>query len=135
MVFAKLGALTGKQEYFATAYDIIHANGKNIQAYPNGFSAMLKTLSFLTGPRSEIVIAGTGNSPERNACSEMILSTYLPHAIIAYNETQNDLNSISPMLSGQKTESELSIFLCKDYACALPVHDMISLKEALAHHS
>ena len=135
MVFAKLGALTGKQEYFSTAYAIIHANGKNIQSYPNGFSAMLMTLSFLTGPRSEIMISGIGTSQERDACKQLILSTYLPHAVIAYNETGNQLDTISPMLAGQKSKEDLSIFLCKDYACTLPVHDVNSLKEALAQHS
>ena len=135
MVFAKLGALTGTQEYFATAYHIIHANGKNIQSYPNGFSAMLMTLSFLTGSRSEIMIAGIGTSQERDACKQLILSTYLPHAVIAYNETGNQLDTISPMLAGQKSKEGLSIFLCKDYACTLPVHDVNSLKEALAQHS
>ena len=135
MVFAKLGALTGTQEYFATAYHIIHANGKNIQSYPNGFSAMLMTLSFLTGPRSEIVIAGIETSQERDASKQLILSTYLPHAVIAYNENGNQLDTISPMLASQKSKEDLSIFLCKDYACTLPVHDVNSLKEALAQHS
>ena len=135
MVFAKLGALTGTQEYFATAYHIIHANGKNIQSYPNGFSAMLMTLSFLTGPRSEIVIAGIGTSQERDASKQLILSTYLPHAVIAYNENGNQLDTLSPMLASQKSKEDLSIFLCKDYACTLPVHDVNSLKEALAQHS
>jgi uncharacterized protein YyaL (SSP411 family) len=135
MVFAKLGALTGNQDYFSTAYAIIHANGKNIQSYPNGFSAMLMTLSFLTGPRSEIMISGIGTSQERNVCKQLILSTYLPHAVIAYNETGNQLDTISPMLAGQKSKEDLSIFLCKDYACTLPVHDVNSLKEALAQHS
>ena len=135
MVFAKLGALTGKQEYFSTAYAIIHANGKNIQSYPNGFSAMLMTLSFLIGPRSEIMISGIGISQERDACKQLILSTYLPHAVIAYNETSNQLDTISPMFSSQKGKEDLSIFLCKDYACTLPVHDINSLKDALAHHS
>ena len=135
MVFAKLGALTGKQEYFSTAYAIIHANGKNIQSYPNGFSAMLMTLSFLTGSRSEIMISGIGTSQERDACKQLILSTNLPHAVIAYNETGNQLDTISPMLAGQKSKEDLSIFFCKDYACTLPVHNVNSLKEALAHHS
>ena len=135
MVFAKLGALTGIQEYFSTAYAIIHANGKNIQSYPNGFSAMLMTLSFLIGPRSEIMISGIGISQERDACKQLILSTYLPHAVIAYNETSNQLDTISPMFSSQKGKEDLSIFLCKDYACTLPVHDINSLKDALAHHS
>lgn len=135
MVFAKLGALTGIQEYFSTAYAIIHANGKNIQSYPNGFSAMLMTLSFLIGPRSEIMISGIGISQERDACKQLILSTYLPHAVIAYNETSNQLDTISPMFAGQKSKEDPSIFLCKDYACTLPVHDINSLKDALAHHS
>ena len=135
MVFAKLGALTGKQEYFSTAYAIIHANGKNIQSYPNGFSAMLMTLSFLIGPRSEIMISGIGIYQERDACKQLILSTYLPHAVIAYNETSNQLDTISPLFSSQKGKEDLSIFLCKDYACTLPVHDINSLKDALAHHS
>ena len=135
MIFAKLGALTGKQEYFSTAYAIIHANGKNIQSYPNGFSAMLMTLSFLIGPRSEIMISGIGISQERDACKQLILSTYLPHAVIAYNETSNQLDTISPMFASQKSKEDLSIFLCKDYACTLPVHDINSLKDALAHYS
>ena len=135
MVFAKLGALTGKQEYFSTAYAIIHANGKNIQSYPNGFSAMLMTLSFLIGPRSEIMISGIGIYQERDACKQLILSTYLPHAVIAYNETSNQLDTISPMFASQKGKEDLSIFLCKDYACTLPVHDINSLKDALAHYS
>ena len=135
MVFAKLGALTGKQEYFSTAYAIIHANGKNIQSYPNGFSAMLMTLSFLIEPRSEIMISGIGISQERDACKQLILSTYLPHAVIAYNETSNQLDTISPMFASQKGKEDLSIFLCKDYACTLPVHDINSLKDALAHYS
>lgn len=133
MVFAKLGALTGNQAYFSTAYAIIHANGKNIQSYPNGFSSMLMTLSFLTEPRMEIVISGSGVMQESTLCKQLILSTYLPHAVIAYHETSNQLDTISPMLAGQTTTEDLSIFLCKDYACSLPIHDFESLKEALKH--
>ena len=96
---------------------------------------MLMTLSFLIGPRSEIMISGIGISQERDACKQLILSTYLPHAVIAYNETSNQLDTISPMFSSQKGKEDLSIFLCKDYACTLPVHDINSLKDALAHYS
>jgi uncharacterized protein YyaL (SSP411 family) len=59
----------------------------------------------------------------------------LPHAVIAYNENGNQLDTISPMLASQKSKEDLSIFLCKDYACTLPVHDVNSLKEALAQNS
>ena len=70
---------------------------------------------------------------ESTLCKQLILSTYLPHAVIAYHETSNQLDTISPMLAGQTTTEDLSIFLCKDYACSLPIHDFESLKEALKH--
>lgn len=131
MSFAQLGALTGNTSYMNMAYALINANGKQFLSYPMGFSAGLTALMFMTGMRSEIVIAGNGKGQERDACVQQIMQTYLPHAIIAYTEDGHDIKSFAPALSRQTTTKDLAIFICKDYACSLPIHDASSLQQQL----
>ena len=135
MTYAKLGALTGKSEYMNLAYELVRAHGKQLQTYPIGFSSSLTALMFMNGPRSEIVIAGTGQSNERNACMEELFSSYLPHAVIAYAESEHDIASFAPQLAHQKTDQELALFFCENYACSLPIHTLNALQQYLKKSS
>lgn len=131
MTYAKLGALTGSSTFMSIAYSLLRAQGKQLQSYPMGFSAGLTALMFMTGPRSEIVISGLGKSEERDACLNLLMHTYLPHAVIAYNESGNDIASFAPSLAKQNTNEEFAMFFCQDYACSLPVHDLATLSGIL----
>jgi uncharacterized protein YyaL (SSP411 family) len=135
MAFAQLSALTGNRAYMNTAYTLIQANGKQFQSYPMGFSAGLTALMYMTGMRAEIVIAGKGKSSERDACLQLIMQTYLPHAVFAYTEDGHDIQSFAPSLAEQTTTEDLAIFMCKDYACSLPIHDLSTLQQQLEQAS
>ena len=100
-----------------------------------GFSAGLTALMFMTGMREEIVIAGKGKSSERDACLQLLMQTYLPHAVFAYNEDGHDIKSFAPSLAEQTSTEDLAIFMCKDYACSLPIHDLSTLQQKLEQAS
>jgi uncharacterized protein YyaL (SSP411 family) len=132
-VLGKIGIITENPHYINTAFDIIHAYGKQIETYPSGFSYMLCGLDFLLSSRQEIVLAGNKDSTLYQTFLQKIHSYYMPHAIMIQNYNPEELSLLAPSLAVQATDKDAIVYICKNYSCQQPIESVQDIEQTFAH--
>jgi uncharacterized protein YyaL (SSP411 family) len=132
-VLGKMGIITDNPQYINTAFDIIHAYGKQIETYPSGFSYMLSGLDFLLSSRQEIILAGDKDSTAYQTFLQKINSYYMPHAVFIQNYNPDELSLIAPSLAIQSTSKDALLYICKNYSCKQPIESIQDLEHTFAH--
>lgn len=132
-VLGKMGIITENPHYINTAFDIIHAYGKQIETYPSGFSYMLCGLDFLLSSRQEIVLAGNKDSILYQTFLQKIHSYYMPHAILIQNYNPEELSLLAPSLAVQSTDKDAIVYICKNYSCQQPIESVQEIEQTFAH--
>ena len=84
---------------------------------------MLIALDFLLGPSEEIVIASEKDDPSLAPILREIFSRFLPNKIVLCN----------PAGEWKPLEGKAAVYVCRNYACALPAADLGTLKKLLTH--
>ncbi len=131
-VLGKMGIITENPHYLNTAFDIIHAYGKQIETYPSGFSYMLCGLDFLLSSRQEIVLAGNKDSTLYQTFLQKINSYYMPHAILIQNYHPEELSLLAPSLAIQSTDKDAIVYICKNYSCQQPIESVQDIEQTFA---
>ena len=87
---------------------------------------MIRAADFLLNPPKEIAIVGPRGSEEVRALLDAVYGTYIPNKVVAFFDPSDpDAASIGervPLLA-MKTlvGGKAAAYVCKDYACKLPV--------------
>jgi uncharacterized protein YyaL (SSP411 family) len=116
LALARLGALTGSDEYTDKARTIV--GGLPIGDHPAGFSHASYVAHLLAAGVTEVVIPGRNEK-----LVDAYRSAWRPLAVLAWGEPYD-----SPLWEGR---SEGSAYVCRDYVCELPVSDPEALLERL----
>ena len=118
LALLRLAALTDHAPYRARAEDIMRLTGRLAGEAPAGFGVLLAALDLHhTGP-TEVVVAG-----DRPDLVQTVQRRYLPNAVLAWGERFD-----SPLWAGR---SDGHAYVCRDYACGLPVDDVDGLRAQL----
>lgn len=88
-----------------------------VTTYPGSFGGWATLIQAFTYSIPEVVI--TGKKPE--IARKEFLSNLIPYRV--FQSTQEE-NTQFPLLRDKPVTSRLQIFLCKDYACQLPVNEV-----------
>ena len=96
---------------------MVSAMRQPVAGYPGSFGGWATIFQALTYTIPEVVITGT--KPE-NARKEF-LAFLIPYRV--FQSTQEE-NTHFPLLRGKPITPGPMIFLCKDYACQLPVNEV-----------
>ena len=127
----RLSALSGDGSYARRAEAALLALQPLLVRYPTGFGQWLGALDMLEGPFEELAIVGTPG-PERDRLTEAVRSKFRPRLVIASADPDSlppeapALLKDRPLLNGQA-----SAYLCKGFACQLPVNTPEALLEQL----
>src|SRR5690606_1494005 len=107
--------------------DAIGAYAQLIQRAPRGFSTSLHVADFLSRPPVELCFAGSLDSTAslRSAAS----SVFLPQRVVAH--ARPGQASVAPLAVGKSTERP-ALFICRDFSCQAPVHDVDAVEAALS---
>lgn len=135
----RLGHLLGDRDLEQAGRDILRAFAKNAARSPSAHLELLSGLDFALGPISEIVIAGDpaglqADSPLRDLM-QIVWQAYLPNSVVAFRPTGEEGPALEliPYLKVQGAiDGKATAYVCRDYACQLPVHDAAELREQLA---
>ena len=97
---------------------------------------MLCAVDYLLYPPKEIAIAGDRDSEGVKALLRVIQNEFLPNKILAYiDPAQENAKAIGekvPLLAGKGLVDGLpAAYVCKDFACKLPVTTPEALSEQL----
>ena len=96
---------------------------------PFGFGYLLNTIFYYIEKPLEIMIINTENSELCNS----ILTNYLPNSFIITMQSSSQLNTLSEysIFAGKTFEDKSVVFICKDFACSLPLYTLDEINSHL----
>lgn len=126
----KLWKITGNQYYKEYADKLVRAFASRVTDSPSAFTYLMSGLITEFAKSFEIVIVGNISNPEVKQTIDYLNSSYSPFATVVLKDNEK-LNKIAPFTENMKEQNGLSIYVCKEFTCEQPVHDLNSLKEIL----
>ena len=106
----RLAALTGEERYRDRAEEILRLTGSLATQHPTAFGHLLAAVDLAVHGIDEVVVAG-----ERRDLVEVVLKRFMPGAVLAWGERYP-----SPLWEGREGGRA---YVCRNYACRLPVED------------
>ncbi len=119
----RLARMTDRQDFRRAAARTIEAFSSRIASGGAGVPQMLVALSFALGKPVEVVLAGSRDSAEMGLLLAVIRRRFLPDAIVA-------MASESPVPM-PAVNGEVTVYVCSNFACNLPVTGVNQLDELL----
>jgi hypothetical protein len=119
LALARLGALTGVEDYTARARRVVDLLGELLVRHPTAFAHTVLTADLLARGCTEVVV--TGDRPDLLA---EYRSAWRPDAVVAWGEPTD-----SPLWAGRAPGLA---YVCREYACRAPVADTAALAGQLA---
>jgi uncharacterized protein YyaL (SSP411 family) len=128
----RLGHLLADRNLEEQGRSVFRAFAGEIRALPAAHLAILSALDFALGPRSEVVIAGAGDDPATQALWREVRRRYLRNTVTAFRPARGEVTSLIPYLKDQTApRGKATAYVCRNYACRLPVHEAGALAAQL----
>lgn len=129
---ARLSGYLDDPELAARAEKLADACSGAAANYPAGQTMFLVALDLLRGPGGEIVVAGKKDDPLVREALRLINATYAPEQRVLLRDESLAVAELCrqiPWLAG-KTDGEepLTIYLCRNFTCRRPIHDLADLR-------
>jgi len=129
----RIARITMNNSFEEKADKINRAFSRQIGKYPAGFTQFLVGLDFAIGPSYEIILTGEKNTKEAGLFLSIIEDRFIPNKIILFISSAEDpINKIIPYLINYEVQEEkITVYVCENYTCNLPVSDAGELKKAI----
>lgn len=118
----RLGLIWGKMQYIELAGAMLKEMLSGAERYPSSFARWANALLHMVYPMLEVAVIGN----EASSLSLEFQQNFIPNKVLMGASTANDE---FPLLAGRDTQDKTKIFVCRNYACQLPVE---TVAEALA---
>jgi uncharacterized protein YyaL (SSP411 family) len=126
MAMLRLSYYLDRADWRTLAIDALGAGSDMMKQAPRGFMNQLLTVDYHLHPPAEIAILGCG--AEADAMRRVVNSTFVPNRILVAADSAIDL----PLLQGKEMiDGKPTAFVCRNYACQLPVTTPDALAEQL----
>jgi uncharacterized protein YyaL (SSP411 family) len=131
----KLGRMLQNNEYGERALSLIRGNASLVHSSPLAFTFLLSALDFHIGPTFEVVIAGRPGAADAEAMKRAVHRAYLPGKVLLFRpagEKNPQVAEIAPFtLHQDSVNGRATAYVCRDYACQLPVTAPAQMLELL----
>ncbi|MCH8903852.1 MAG: thioredoxin domain-containing protein [Bacteroidetes bacterium] len=112
----RMGIIMGNAEYSEQSQKMIVKLKRAIIEYPGSFAIWASTMTNYVYPIQEIAVVGKKSSDY----AIEITSLFIPNRIIMVTKDKSDF----PLLKGKDGIDETLIYICRNYACKLPVNNV-----------
>lgn len=120
----KLAILVHRPAYKSMAVKMLKTLRDAVERYPSSFARWATAIVPLVYPIPEIAILGKDAKDLAKAINRL----YIPNKVImAASEAAENY----PLLAGRNASDETNIYICRDYACQLPVKTVEEAKKIL----
>ena len=128
----RLAVLTGQSEYQTKALAALRPMGDLMTRYPAGFGRFLCAHDFNVGPVVEVALVGPTPESLRPLAAE-VFGRFIPNRVVAGAVGDDAAQSAGvPLLEGRAPiDGKPTAFVCRNYACELPVTDRSALAAQL----
>jgi uncharacterized protein len=133
-LFLRLGVLLGRPEFANQATGIMQLMADAMGAQAGAFGRLLCALDFHLNPGLEIAIVGDPAAEDARALLAESRRHYLPNSVLALRRPADETaSSVTPLLADRRqVDGKATAYVCRDYACRLPVTDPAALAAQLA---
>ncbi|HZU11639.1 MAG TPA: thioredoxin domain-containing protein [Chloroflexota bacterium] len=123
----RLHALTGEDRYLTWAMPAFRSARGLMERAPLAVSYLLSALDFYLEGATQVGIVGDPADPTAQALADTVFRRYLPNAVVAIGPSDSQ-----PLLNGRGLiEGSPAAYVCRHFACDLPVADPESLAAQL----
>jgi len=128
-IMLRLFHLSQNQNFLEISTKIMESQAQVAAENPFGFGYLLNTIFYYIEKPLEIMIINTENSELCNS----ILTNYLPNSFIITMQSSSQLNTLSEysIFAGKTFEDKSVVFICKDFACSLPLYTLDEINSHL----
>jgi len=128
-IMLRLFHLSQNQNFLEISTKIMESHAQVAAENPFGFGYLLNTIFYYIEKPLEIMIINTENS---ELCSS-ILTNYLPNSFIITVQSSSQLSTLSEysVFAGKTFEDKSVVFVCKDFACSLPLYTLDEINSHL----
>jgi uncharacterized protein YyaL (SSP411 family) len=128
----RLSELTGDQAWQARALQALRPLSDLMTRHPGGFGRFLCALDFHLGPRVEIALIGGDGNGLAPLVAE-VFGRFLPNRVVAGMPAADARAAAGvPLLESRGTiDGRATAYVCRNYACELPVTDRAALARQL----
>jgi uncharacterized protein YyaL (SSP411 family) len=128
----RLAVLTGEATYESRALAALRPVADLIGRYPTGFGRFLCALDFHLGPKVEVALVAPARTAELDPLAAEVFGRFLPNRVVAAAVAGDPAGAGLPLLEGRGTvEARATAYVCRNYACELPVTDPTALSRQL----
>ncbi|NNE45298.1 MAG: thioredoxin domain-containing protein [Rhodothermales bacterium] len=122
LCFLRLSRLTADARFEEFAARLLAAVAPRVRRYPSGYAGMLIGLEFIEGGATEVVVAGSAESPDVREMIGELRRRYLPNTVsLCVGTDWDDLQRIAPFAgSFQSAPAGALAYVCRDHVCAAP---------------
>jgi uncharacterized protein YyaL (SSP411 family) len=135
MNLLRLAAITGRKEFEESAQRTLSALAARIANQPVAVPQMLAAFEFTLAPHRQIVLAGDPQNDVMRGFIRAAHHMYQPHAVLLSatdDEVRARLAERIPAIAKMKQiENRPTAYVCENFACHLPVHDVSKFSELL----
>ncbi len=132
----RLAAMTDDKKFREEASSTLAGFAGRLDKYPASLPQLLVALDFSLAKPRQIVIAGDANSPGFAAMMREVYTPYLANRVILYAEGgagQQFLQERLPFIKDvSPLQNQATAYVCENYACQLPTHDLATLRKLLS---
>jgi len=129
-VLLRLHALTGEGRYRAAAESAIRSVAPLAGRYPTAFAQWLTAIDFALAEPAEIAIVGDPADPTTRELLAVVNAGYRPALVVAVSA--DPTRSTIPLLADRTmVGGRPTAYVCRNFACRMPVTDPAALREQL----
>jgi uncharacterized protein YyaL (SSP411 family) len=133
-VLLKLAAMTGETRYRAAAERAIATVIPYLARYPTGFANWLSAAHLAVEGIDELAIVGPSDDEDTKALIAVATTGFRPNLVLAVSPDPSA--SVVPLLEGrEQIDGRPTAYVCRDFACRLPVTDPLTLRAQLGGQS
>ncbi len=132
LVLLRLAAFTGEGRYRDAAEHAIATVTAYTARYPTAFAMWLQAIDLALAPVAEVAIVGDPDDDATWALLRAVGAGYTPNRVVALKRTDAAASAV-PLLEGRvQLKGRATAYVCRGFACRLPVTDADALREQLA---
>jgi uncharacterized protein YyaL (SSP411 family) len=131
-VLLRLAAWTGEGRYREAAERALGTVSPYLVRYPTGFAQWLVAASFAAGDVVEVAVVGDPADAATRELLGPVWARWRPAQVLAVGPSDRAAETAVPLLHDRAAiDGRPTAYVCRDFACNLPVTDAKALTEQL----
>ncbi len=118
----RLSAYTGDSRYDEAGREVLRKLSDAMRQYPQAFAESLNAADMLIRGIDEVAFIGDLESAEGSEILATLRLPYRPNMIAAWSRQDVARHEVIPLLSERAlVDGQVTVYVCRDFACRLPV--------------